>query len=116
MGELMAAGAKIGIKTMTIVIGIPVGIVTKKLVEKAWVLARPDDPPRKPSESDVHWVDAIAWGALSAAGIVVADLLTRRSAEAAYRAITGSEPPPAKPHKSAKALAKASQKSKATAD
>jgi|tagenome__1003787_1003787.scaffolds.fasta_scaffold20022672_1 Protein of unknown function (DUF4235) len=116
MGELMAAGAKIGIKAMSVVIGIPVGIVTKKLVEQVWTLARPDDPPRKPSENDVHWVDAIAWAALSAAGIVAADLLTRRSAEAAFRAITGSEPPPAKPHKSAKKLAKASENSKATVD
>jgi uncharacterized protein DUF4235 len=112
----MAAGAKIGIKTMSIVIGIPVGIATKKLVERIWILARPDDPPRKPSENEVQWVDAIAWGALSAAGIVVADLVTRRGAEAAFRAITGSEPPAAKPHKSIKKLEKASEKSRATAD
>ena len=112
----MAAAAKITIKAMSIVIGIPVGIATKKAVERVWIMARPEDPPRKPTESQVRWGDAIAWGALSAVGIVVADLVTRRSAEAAYRALTGNEPPPGKPNKAAKALAKASEKAKATAD
>jgi Protein of unknown function (DUF4235) len=116
MGELMAAGAKVGIKVMSIVIGIPVGIVTKKAVERLWVTVRPEDPPRKPTESDVRWGDAIAWGALSATGIVIADLLTRRSAEAAFRAITGNQPPAAKAAKGAKKLEKASEKANATAD
>lgn len=112
----MAVAAKITIKAMSIVIGIPVGIVTKKAVERVWSAARPEDTPRKPTESGVRWDDAIAWAALSAIGIVVADLVTRRSAEAAYRALTGNEPPAGKPDKGAKALAKASEKSKATAD
>jgi hypothetical protein len=112
----MAAAAKIGIKAMSIVIGIPVGIATKKAVEKVWAMARPEGPPRKASETGVRWSDAVAWGALSAVGIVVADLVTRRSAEAAYSAITGNAPPPAKADRGAKTLAKASEKSKATAD
>jgi hypothetical protein len=112
----MAAAAKIGIKLMTVVIGIPVGMVTKKVVERVWLAARPDNPPRKPSDSGVQWADALGWATLSAAGIVVADLLTRRSAEAAFKALTGSEPPPAKPSKDRKKLGKASEKSKATAD
>jgi hypothetical protein len=112
----MAAGAKIGMKLISIVIGIPVGIATKKVVEKAWLAARPDDPPRKPSETDVRWGDAVAWAAVSAAGIVVAELLTRRGTEAAYKAITGSAPPPPKPSKDAKRLAKASEKAAATPD
>ena len=90
----MAAVAKLGIKLMSTFIGIPVGIMTKKVVERTWIAARPEDPPRKPSDEGVRWGDAIAWAALSAAGIVVADLVTRRSAQAAYRAITGNEPPP----------------------
>ena len=112
----MAAGAKIGIKAMSMVIGIPVGIVTKQAIERVWTAIRPENPPRKPTEADVRWADAIAWGALSATGIVVADLLTRRSAEAAFRAITGNQPPVSKAGKAPKKLAKASEKSKATAD
>ena len=112
----MAAGAKIGLKVMSLVIGIPVGIATKKFVEQAWLLVRPDNPPRRPSEANVHWGDAVSWAALSATGIVVSELLTRRSAEMAFRAITGSEPPPGKVGKAAKKLQKASEKSNATAD
>jgi hypothetical protein len=89
----MAVAAKLGIKTMSVVIGIPVGIASKKLVERAWLAFRPEDPPRKPSEPDVRWVDALGWAALSAAGIVLAELITQRSAKAAYSAITGNEPP-----------------------
>jgi hypothetical protein len=103
-------------KVMSIVIGIPVGIATKKLIERTWLTIRPDDPPRKPSEADVHWSDAVAWAAMSGVGIVIADLITRRSSEVAYRAITGSEPPPGKPSKAAKKLQKASEKASSTAD
>jgi hypothetical protein len=95
----MSAAGKIGIKLITIAIGIPVSIATRKLVEAGWNAARPENPPRKPSEEGVRWVDAIAWGVVSAAGVVVADLITRRSAEVTFRAITGNEPPPGKQDK-----------------
>jgi len=89
----MAFGSKIAIKGISVIIGIPVGIATKKAVERAWLTARPDDPPRKPSEPDVRWTDAVGWAALSAVGIVLAELITQTSAKAAFRAITGNEPP-----------------------
>jgi hypothetical protein len=89
----MAVGAKIGMKAISVIIGIPIGIATKKAVERAWLAARPQDPPRKPSEPDVRWADALGWAALSAAGVVVTELVTQRSAKAAYKAITGNEPP-----------------------
>ena len=103
----MAAAGKIGIKLMTLVIGIPVSVATRTLVEAARQAARPEQPPRRPADDGVRWVDAIAWSALSAAGIVLADLITRRSAEATYRAVTGNEPPAAKPSKRQKKMAKA---------
>lgn len=106
----MAAGSKIGIKLMGMVIGIPVSIATRKVVERTWSAARAEDTPRKPSERGVRWVDAIGWGVLSAAGVVVADLLTKRSADAAYRAITGNEPPPPKASKSEKKAQKSREK------
>jgi Protein of unknown function (DUF4235) len=112
----MAAGAKIGMKLMSIVIGVPVGILTKKVVERTWLAARPENPPRKSTDTDVQWGDAIGWAALSAAGIVVAELVTRRGTQVAYRAITGNEPPPPKPGKDAKKLEKAASKAKVTAD
>jgi hypothetical protein len=92
----MAAGARVGLKLISAVIGIPVGIVSKKAVERAWLAARPEDPPRKPSEPNVRWTDALGWAALSAAGIVLAELVTQASARATFKAIMGSEPPRAK--------------------
>jgi hypothetical protein len=107
-------GAKFGIKVIGMVIGIPVSIATRKLVEGAWHAARPEDPPRKPSEHGVRWADAVAWGALSAAGVVVADLVTRRGAEATYRVVTGNEPPPPKESKAEKKAVKSRQKAGVT--
>jgi hypothetical protein len=99
---MMAAAARIGVRLIAMVIGVPVSIATRKAVEGAWRAARPEDPPRKPSEKGVRWADAVAWGAMSAAGVVVADLITRRSADATYRIVTGNEPPPPKQSKAEK--------------
>ncbi|MBN9620647.1 MAG: DUF4235 domain-containing protein [Actinobacteria bacterium] len=95
----MAAAAKIGLKVMSALISIPVGIATKKVVERTWVAARPENPPRETKDDGVRWGDAIGWAALSAAGVVLAELITQRGTAAAYRAITGNEPPAPKPSK-----------------
>jgi hypothetical protein len=88
---------KMGMRLLTVVIGMPIGIVARKAVEKTWEAARPyDPPPKKVKESTVNWGDAVAWGVLSATGMVIADLVTRKSAESTYRVLTGNEPPPAK--------------------
>ncbi len=88
---------KLGMRLLTVVIGMPVGILARKAVEKTWEAARPyEAPPKKIKESGVDWGDAIAWGVLSATGMVVADMITRKSAESTFRVLTGNEPPPAK--------------------
>jgi len=110
----MSAGSAIGMKVLSIAIGIPAGIVTKKAVERVWLAVRPEDPPRKPSQRDAGWSDAIAWAALSGAGVVVTELITRRGSEAAFRAITGNEPPPPKPTKAEKKAAKKAGKTEQT--
>ena len=101
---------KIGMKVTTIIIGIPVGIATKRVVESTWAALRPDDPPRKPHDSGVRWGDAVSWAALSAAGVVIADLVTRKGAETTWRAIMGTEPPPPKVSKAQKKLEAAQEK------
>lgn len=106
----MGAGAKIGMKVIGIAVGIPVSIATRKLVQAAWSAARPKNAPVDPDDDAARWGDAVAWAALSAAGIVVAELATRRGTEAAYRAITGLEPPPSKRTKAQKKLDKAEAK------
>lgn len=107
----MGVGAKIGMKVITVVVGIPVGIATKKLVQVTWATARPRDASVSPTDSDTRWGDAVAWAALSAAGVVAAELATRRGAELAYRTITGLEPPPRKKTKAQKKLDKAESRS-----
>ncbi|MGH8962586.1 MAG: DUF4235 domain-containing protein [Jatrophihabitantaceae bacterium] len=101
---------KVGMKVLTIVVGIPVGILTKKAVARAWVAARPHDPPHSPKERDARWADAIGYAALASAGAVAAKLATRKGAETTWRKLTGLEPPPAPPTKAQKKLAKAEKK------
>ncbi len=91
----MAVAAKLTLKLIKVAINVPVTIVTKKAVEKAWLAARPEDPPRRAKDADVSWADAITWGAISAIGLVISDLVARRGSEAVYRAVVGLEPPAA---------------------
>src|SRR4051812_49696416 len=98
----MAIGPKIVMKLISFGVGIPVGIVTKRAVEGAWQATRGGQSPRKPSDPGVRWGAAIAWAALSAAGIVAAELATRRGAEEVGRPAIGNEPPPPKPNQGQK--------------
>jgi hypothetical protein len=88
---------KLGYKLVSVGVGIPVGIATRKLVQRVWIAARPDDPPRKPTDPEVSWSDAMGWAALSAAGVAVAELVTMKGASSVWRAVTGREPPVKKP-------------------
>ncbi|WP_375493631.1 DUF4235 domain-containing protein [uncultured Jatrophihabitans sp.] len=106
------AGAKITVKVLSIAIGIPVGIATRKLIERTWQATGATGRPRRPTDDNVAFADAVAWGALSAVGVVIADLVTRRSAEAVYSAITGNQAPPGKASKADKKLDKAAEKAK----
>ena len=85
-------GAKITMKVLTMAVGIPVGIVTRKAVEKVWIAAGPDRP-RTAADEGVQWSDAIAWAALTGIGMAVADLVTRKGAAELWRTLAGSEPP-----------------------
>jgi hypothetical protein len=87
---------KIGMKVITIAVGIPVSIATRKAVERIWVAAGPDRP-RQATDDGVQWADAIGWAALTAIGMTVADLLTRKGAEEIYRTAFEKKPPTAKP-------------------
>ena len=94
-------GAKIGMKLVTIAVGIPVGIATRKLVEKIWVAAGPERP-HEASDEGVQWMDAISWAALTGIGVAVADLVTRKGAEELWRTVLGGEPPVVRPSASRK--------------
>jgi hypothetical protein len=101
------AVGKLGMKVLTIAVGIPVGILTKKVVARTWTVARPQNPPHSPKERDARWADAIGYAALASGAAVAAKLATRKGAEATWRKLTGLEPPPPPPTKAEKKLAKA---------
>jgi hypothetical protein len=84
---------KLGFKLVTVAVSIPVGILARKGVEKLWLAARPQDPPRSPDEPGVSWVDAVGWAALSAIGIAAAELISLKGAAEVWRTLTGGEPP-----------------------
>jgi hypothetical protein len=113
---MATVAGKLTMKMFTIAVGIPVGIVTKRVVERVWSTARPDDPPREPRQAGVRWADALGWAALSGAAVVAKDLATRRGAEATWRVVVGTEPPPPPATKAEKKLAKAQHKISAAAD
>jgi hypothetical protein len=90
------AGGRSGrlvMKVLSLAVGVPVGIASKRLVQRAWAAARPDDPPREAKQAGVLWGDAIGWAVLSAASGVIAQLVTRRGAEEVWRTMLGTEPP-----------------------
>lgn len=89
----MAVAAKLTMKLITVSISVPLTIATKKAVEKSWLALHPDDPPRRTKDADVTLGDAVTWAALSAVGLVLSDLASRRGAEAVYRTLLGTEPP-----------------------
>jgi hypothetical protein len=104
------AASKLTMKILTVVIGIPVGKATKRAIDKTWARTGGDESSRNPKHARARWTDAIGWAALSAAGVAVAQLATRKGAEQTYRAITGLQPPPPPPTKAEKKAAKAMAK------
>jgi hypothetical protein len=85
-------GAKVVLKVVTIGVGIPVGLASRKFVEKVWVAAGPDRP-HEAKDDGVQWMDAISWAALTAITMAAADLITRKGAEEIYHTIVGEKPP-----------------------
>jgi hypothetical protein len=92
-------GGKLVFRLVSVAVGIPVGIAVRKGIEKAWLLARPQDPPRSPTDPGVTWGDALGYAALSAAGVAAAELVRYKGASTLYRGLTGSEPPAKKDKK-----------------
>ncbi|MCU1688299.1 MAG: hypothetical protein JWN61_2905 [Pseudonocardiales bacterium] len=84
---------KLGWKVVTLVFAVPISMVVRKLIEKAWVKARPNDPPRDPASPGTTWLDALAWAAVSGIGVAAGRVLASRGAATAWRGLTGTEPP-----------------------
>jgi len=94
-------GGKLLFKLISIAVGIPVGIAVRKGIEKAWVAARPQSPPRAADDPNVGWGDALGWATLSAVGVAAGTLMRTKGAATLYRGLTGNPPPVKKPEKTA---------------
>lgn len=102
----MGAGSRATMKVLTILASIPITKGVQIVIAKIWSKLRPEQPTTNSQDPQVKAGDAIGYAALSAAGVVAAQLLTRKSAETAYRKVLGLEPPPPPPTRVEKRLAK----------
>lgn len=82
---------KIGYKVLVAAFAAPTGFAIKKGLDTVWRKARGSEPPK--GQTDARLADAIAWTAASAAAIAIGQLIAVRGASAAFRALTGQEPP-----------------------
>jgi hypothetical protein len=106
MGQVVG---KIGMKVLTIAVGVPVGIATRKAVARLWVAFRPEQPAHTVKDREARWADVMGYAALAGAGGVAAKLLTRKGAETTYRKLLGVEPPAAGPTREQKRLQQATE-------
>ena len=79
-------------RMLTIVIAVPVGILSRRGVIRIWVAAHRNTPVQEPLYGVARWADAIGWAMLSSAGVVVTQLVSRKAAETTYRVVLGSQP------------------------
>ncbi len=85
--------SKLLYKVLTIVIAIPVARGVGKLVERAWLAARPGDPQRDPRRHDTQMRDALTWAALTGVGAAATKLVTSKGSAEVWRAAIGTDPP-----------------------
>ncbi|TAM93820.1 MAG: DUF4235 domain-containing protein [Jatrophihabitans sp.] len=98
--------SRLGVKLLTVAVGIPVGILTKRVVERTWATVGPQGPAPADRPERSRVAGAAGYAALTAAATVVAQALSRRGGERAWHAITGLEPPAPPPSKEQKKAAK----------
>lgn len=88
---------KVGYRVIGLAFAVPSGIAVKKALDAGWRRSRGSEPPRDPKALDVHWLEALAWAALSAVVIAGAEIASTRGAAVAYRALTGRPAPGTEP-------------------
>lgn len=98
------AGAvpRLAFRGLSTIIAIPVGRVLSKTTAKLWRKARPEDPPHDPHQVQTGWRDALIWALLTGLGSAVAQVLSTKGADTAWRAMTGRPSPRPKAPKTPK--------------
>ena len=82
----------ITMRMLTIVIAVPVGMLSRRGVIRVWVAAHRNTSAEGPLYGAARWADAIGWAMLSSAGVVITQLVSRKAAETAYQVVLGSQP------------------------
>ena len=100
---MAGAGSRFAFKMVSTLVAIPVGRLITDATVRAWVAARPENPPTNPNEVDTNWSDALIWAALTGVGAAVGQLLTTKGADTVWRAATGKPTPRPKPPKQKRA-------------
>jgi hypothetical protein len=67
--------------------------LAERVMAAAWRGAAGEDPPIDVDGRDVDWGRALAWTAVSAVVVAVAQVVARRGAGVVWQQVTGSRPP-----------------------
>ena len=92
----MAAMSKMSWKVTSLAIALPLGFVARKVVAAGWRAVRHEEPPHH-TDIESGWGEMLVWAAVSAVAIAATELVAVRVASAAYRSLTGNEPPGREP-------------------
>jgi hypothetical protein len=104
--------ARLLFRLIASVVAIPIGRAVTTGTRKAWLKARPNDPPKDPKRMDTRWQDALIWAGLTGLGTAVAQLMSTKGADTVWRAITGTPSPQPKVKESKKDKARKKDKAK----
>jgi hypothetical protein len=80
-------------KVITLGSGAVSGLITQRILEKAWKGVRGSNPPPVPADRTATWTDALSWAIATGVGAGVARLVTIRTAARMWQATTHEVPP-----------------------
>jgi len=72
---------------------LPLTLLARKVLDKAWRTAQGNEPPRNPRAPDARLSDVLAWAGLSGLTLAIGQFAASRAAAAAYHGLTGRYAP-----------------------
>ena len=90
---MAGSGSNLGWRIVGTGSAVMAGMLTRKLVTKAWKSITGSEPPANPEHPEVAWPAAISWAVLSGVAVAVARLVATRTAADRWVKSTGSLPP-----------------------
>jgi len=95
MGKKKASGPKNSKAwaAMAMVSGVAAAKGTNLLLDRFWKTSTKRNPPSNPADPDVALWEAVAWSALTGAGVALTKMFAQRRAASYYVKSTGQRPP-----------------------